>query len=135
MRVLALAFRPTIACPDGEGAAVEEMILTGLVGLLDPLRPEVPQAVATCRRAGIRVVMVTGDHPTTARAIARAAGIVQDPHAPVVTGPELEGAPREALMRRVKEVSVYARVVPEQKLCLVEALQAQGEVVAVTGME
>ncbi|MDR7562255.1 MAG: cation-translocating P-type ATPase [Armatimonadota bacterium] len=133
IRVLALAFRPAAAPPDGEEAAAEGLVLAGLVGLVDPLRPEVPQAVATCHRAGIRVVMVTGDHPVTAQAIARAAGIVEDPRAPVVTGPELEDLPREVLERRVREVSVYARVVPEQKLRLVEILQRQGEVVAVTG--
>lgn len=133
MRVLALAFRTAEAPPDREETAAEDLVLAGLVGLTDPLRPEVPRAVELCHRAGIRVVMVTGDHPTAARAIARAAGIIGDFHAPVVTGAELEGLTREALGRRVREVSVYARVVPEQKLRLVETLQAQGEVVAVTG--
>ncbi|MDR7570867.1 MAG: cation-translocating P-type ATPase, partial [Armatimonadota bacterium] len=133
MRVLALAFRTAEAPPDREETAADGLVLAGLVGLVDPLRPEVPRAVEMCHRAGIRVVMVTGDHPTAARAIARAAGIVEDPHAQVITGSELEELPQEALGRLVREASVYARVVPEQKLRLVEALQAQGEVVAVTG--
>lgn len=102
----------------------------GLVGLADPLRPEVPAAVAQCQRAGIRVVMITGDHPRTARAIAEQAGIAS---ARVRSGDELQGLDAAALAATLREVSVYARVKPQQKLALVEALKAQGEVVAMTG--
>ncbi len=102
----------------------------GLVALADPLRPEVPQAIAQCRQAGIRVVMITGDHPRTARAIAAQAGIAHDS---VVTGDELAGLPPEVLADKVRQVSVFARIKPHQKLALVEALKAQGEVVAMTG--
>ncbi len=102
----------------------------GLVGLADPLRPEVPAAVAQCQRAGIRVVMITGDHPRTARAIADQAGITS---ARVLSGDEMQGLDAAALAATLREVSVYARVKPQQKLALVEALKAQGEVVAMTG--
>jgi P-type Ca2+ transporter type 2C len=102
----------------------------GLVGLADPLRPEVPAAVAQCRRAGIRVVMITGDHPRTAAAIAQQAGIQTTG---VVTGDELEAMDPGRLAQRVAAVNVFARVKPQQKLALVEALKAQGEVVAMTG--
>jgi len=102
----------------------------GLIGLADPLRAEVPEAMAQCRRAGIRVIMITGDHPRTAVAIANQAGIeTQD----VLTGDEMAGLDAQALARRVATVDVFARVRPEQKLALVEALKAQGEVVAMTG--
>jgi P-type Ca2+ transporter type 2C len=102
----------------------------GLVGLADPLRPEVPAAVAQCQRAGIRVVMITGDHPRTAQAIAAQAGIAS---AKVLSGDEMQGLDAAALAAALREVSVYARVKPQQKLALVEALKAQGEVVAMTG--
>ena len=102
----------------------------GLVGLADPLRPEVPEAIAQCRQAGIRVVMITGDHPRTARAIAAQAGIA---HERVVTGDAMAAMPPAALADAVRQVSVFARIKPHQKLALVEALQAQGEVVAMTG--
>ncbi|MDR7446563.1 MAG: cation-translocating P-type ATPase [Armatimonadota bacterium] len=132
-RVLALAcgFCPTL--PPGEEQAERELVLLGLAALEDPLRPQVPQAVARCRRAGIRVVLVTGDHPTTALAVAQQAGIVDPSGARVATGPELEALSGDQLRRVVREVSVFARVLPEHKVILVEALQAQGEVVAVTG--
>jgi Ca2+-transporting ATPase len=102
----------------------------GLVALADPLRADVPQAVARCREAGIRVLMITGDHPRTAQAIARQAGM--DASA-VLTGDELAAMDEATLRQRVAEVSVYARMRPRQKLALVEALKARGEVVAMTG--
>ena len=102
----------------------------GLVALADPLRPEVPQAIAECHQAGIRVVMITGDHPRTARAIAAQAGIAHDQ---VVTGDEMALMSPDMLTSKVRQVSVFARVKPHQKLALVEALKAQGEVVAMTG--
>jgi Ca2+-transporting ATPase len=102
----------------------------GLVGLADPLRPQVPEAVRQCQNAGIRVVMMTGDHPQTARRIAEQAGIDASQ---VLTGDELQGLSPEALSRRVGQVQVFARVAPGQKLLLVQALKARGEVVAMTG--
>jgi P-type Ca2+ transporter type 2C len=102
----------------------------GLVGLADPLRPEVPASVVQCRAAGIRVVMITGDHPITASAIATQAGIQT---ARVVTGDELDAMDPATLAHHVTGVNVFARVKPQQKLALVEALKAQGEVVAMTG--
>ena len=102
----------------------------GLVGLADPLRPEVPDVVAQCRRAGIRVVMITGDHPRTAAAIAKQAGIQG---AGVVTGDDLNAMAPADLARCTVEVNVFARVKPQQKLALVEALKARGDVVAMTG--
>ena len=102
----------------------------GLVGLADPLRPEVPQAIAQCRKAGIRVVMITGDHPRTAAAIAAHAGI---PQHEVVTGDVLAELNPQELADKVTQASVFARIKPHQKLALVEALKAQGEVVAMTG--
>ncbi len=106
--------------------------LLGLVGLADPLRPDVPAAVRECRDAGIRVVMVTGDYPATARAIARQAGISLADDS-VVSGDELERMPAGELERRVRTATVFARIMPEQKLRIVDALKAQGEVVAMTG--
>ena len=102
----------------------------GLVGLADPLRAEVPAAIAQCRRAGIRVVMITGDHPRTARAIAAQAGIQSDQ---VLTGEDMASLDAASLSERVAAVHVFARIKPQQKLALVEALKARGEIVAMTG--
>ena len=102
----------------------------GLVGLADPLRAEVPAAIAQCRRAGIRVVMITGDHPRTARAIAAQAGIQSDQ---VLTGDEMADLDPSSLSDQVAAVHVFARIKPQQKLALVEALKARGEIVAMTG--
>jgi len=103
----------------------------GLAGLQDPVRPGVADAVRDCRRAGIRVLMITGDYPGTALAIAREVGL--DHAAGCITGPELEAMGDEELARRIRSVSVFARMVPEQKLRLVRALRANGEVVGMTG--
>ena len=102
----------------------------GLIGFADPLRAEVPEAIAECRRAGIRVVMITGDHPRTARAIAAEAGL---DNTNVITGAELEIMDAASLAERIRHVCVFARVTPHQKLAIVEALKAHGEVVAMTG--
>jgi Ca2+-transporting ATPase len=104
--------------------------LAGLVGLADPLRPGVPAAVAECRAAGIKVVMITGDHAATARAIAREAGIAEGE---VLTGAELDALDESALSDRLEHISVYARILPQQKLRIVEAMKANGEIVAMTG--
>ncbi len=102
----------------------------GLIALADPLRAEVPDAVAQCQRAGIRVIMITGDHPRTARAIARQAGIDSSD---VITGSEIAGMATQQIAERVAVVNVFARVKPAQKLALVEVLKSQGHVVAMTG--
>ncbi len=107
-----------------------EFEFLGLVGLADPLRPSVPEAVRECRSAGIRVVMITGDYPATARAIARQAGIET---ADLVTGTELEQLGDAELAQRARTATVFARIMPEQKLRIVQALKANGEIVAMTG--
>ena len=103
----------------------------GLVGLADPLRAGVQQAIQECKNAGIRVVMVTGDHPVTASAIASQAGLLN--HGDVATGADLAALDDVALIEKIQSCTVYARVQPEQKLRIVQALQAKGEVVAMTG--
>jgi Ca2+-transporting ATPase len=102
----------------------------GLIGLADPIRPDVPAAVHACHEAGVRVVMITGDHPATAHAIAQAAGIRADA---VMTGVELADLSDEAFAAEARAVTVFARILPEQKLRIVRALQGVGEVVAMTG--
>ena len=103
----------------------------GLVGLADPVRPTVPAAVAECYTAGMRVVMITGDHRKTAQSIAQQVGI--EPVDEIITGPELDQMQDAELQERVKKVNVFARMVPEQKLRLVNAFKANREVVAMTG--
>ena len=102
----------------------------GLVGLADPLRASVPDAVSECRSAGITVVMITGDYPSTARAIARQVGLDAED---LVTGEELDQLSEAALALRVRTATVFARIMPEQKLRIVNALKANGEIVAMTG--
>ena len=102
----------------------------GLIGLTDPLRPEIPQAVAECRSAGIRVIMITGDYPATAQVIATQAGL---PPGQTLTGDALDRLSDEALQALLPQVSVCARISPHQKLRIVQALQAHGEVVTMTG--
>ena len=103
----------------------------GLVALADPIRPAVPKAIRECYEAGIRVVMITGDYPVTAQSIARQIGLRD--HDQVLTGPDLEKLDDQELIRRLRATNVFARVIPEQKLKLVNALKANGEVVAMTG--
>jgi len=103
----------------------------GLLGLADPVRPTVPNAIQECYNAGIRVVMITGDYPGTAQNIARQIGLSSPEK--FITGPELENMKEEELKERIKGVNIFARVVPEQKLLLVNALKANGEIVAMTG--
>ncbi len=107
------------------------LVFAGLIGMIDPPRPEAKEAVARARSAGIRPTMITGDHPRTAGVIARELGIAADARA--VTGAELEQLSPEAATRTVTDVSVYARVNPEHKLRIVEALQKTGAIVAMTG--
>jgi len=103
----------------------------GLVALADPARPEVPAALAECRRAGVRVIMMTGDHPATARAIAQQVGLSERPD--VITGAEMEAMNDAALRQRLQHVDLCARLKPQHKLRLVQLLRASGEVVAMTG--
>jgi len=109
----------------------KEMIFVGLVGMIDPARPEVRDAVATCKTAGIRPIMITGDHPLTARHIAKELGISDT--GKIMTGQELEEMSEEDLKYIVPEINVYARVSPEHKLKIVEALQSCGQIAAMTG--
>ncbi len=131
-RVLALAQRHFEGVPEDLTTAEQGLSLLGLVALIDPPRPEAKAAVAECRGAGITPVMITGDHPGTALAIAARLGIVDD-GAAVITGPQLKQLSDAAFSERVKTVRVYARVSPEQKIRIVKALQAHGEFVAMTG--
>lgn len=105
----------------------------GLLGLQDPLRPGIPEAVAQCHAAGIRVVMITGDYPATAHAIAQMAGLPQRDASEVLSGDEIATLDDAALRTRMRTVAVCARVAPAQKLRIVQALQADGQVVAMTG--
>jgi len=133
LRVLALAWR---SLPDGETREAWEgdLLLAGLVGLADPPRPEVPAAVRQCHEAGIRIVMVTGDHPRTALAVARQIGLVRGEHPRVMTGEELRRlSPTQLQLALDRPEVVFARLSADQKLILVKALQAKGHTVAVTG--
>ncbi len=134
LRVLAVAFKPMDALPDNGdwSIAEQESVFIGLVGIIDPPRPEVKEAVAICKSAGIRVVMITGDHPITAKAIARDLGIV-DKNAEALIGKDLQQMSEADLRKAVKHTSVYARVSPEHKLRIVRALRDEGEIVAMTG--
>jgi Ca2+-transporting ATPase len=135
LRVLAIAMRKWDDLPaDLSPEAVEsELTLLGLAGMLDPPREEAREAVRLCRTAGIRPVMITGDHPLTAMAIARRLGILEDGGREVITGRELEQLSEGEFGERVEHLRVYARVAPEQKLRIVKALQERGEFVAMTG--
>ncbi len=130
LRVLAVARTVTRGPLPAEHGALS-LELVGLVGFEDPLRATVPKSVAECEAAGIRVVMVTGDAPATAQSVARSAGLARCEV--VITGAELETLSDEALAQKVGHVQVFARVLPEHKLRIVNALKANGEVVAMTG--
>ncbi|NOT55449.1 MAG: cation-translocating P-type ATPase [Deltaproteobacteria bacterium] len=140
LRVLAVAERviATFSPPRERNEIIstdtieQGLTLLGLIGLQDPPRAEARDAIMRCKRAGIRTVMITGDHPDTARAIARELGML-DRGDDVVTGAELAGLSDEALGRRVRRIAVYARVTAEHKLRIVRAWKAQGVVVAMTG--
>jgi Ca2+-transporting ATPase len=134
MRMLGIAFRPILLAQadDEEAATLEQnLIFVGMAGMIDPPRPEAKEAVRTCQEAGIRPVMITGDHPLTAGSIARELSISDGGE--VLTGGRLSELSPESLKETVGDTSVYARVVPEDKLKIVDALQRRGEVVAMTG--
>ena len=132
LRVLAIAYRPLDGIELNEKNLEQGFIFLGLVGMLDAPRKEVFEAVAKCKRAGIRVIMITGDHELTARAIAVELGIAEK-GAEVIGGKELESIDLDELALRLKTVSVFARVAPEHKMKIVEALQRNNEIVAMTG--
>ena len=134
LRVLGFGYKlwENVPPSGSEETSEQEMIWLGLVSMLDAPRPEVREAVVKCREAGIRVVMITGDHQLTAKAIAYDLGIATEGDR-VLTGQELEKLTQEELKLQVKQVSVYARVSPEHKLRIVQALQSLGEFVAMTG--
>ena len=127
LRVLAVASRPTGSIQEAE----QDMTLLGLVGMIDPPRPEAKQAIEVCEAAGIRPVMITGDHPVTAQAVARELGLMKNGR--VVTGAELESMDETEFNQQVESIDVYARVSPAHKLRVVTALQNKGHVVAMTG--
>jgi Ca2+-transporting ATPase len=127
LRVLAIAMKPAASTADAESG----MTLLGLVAMLDPPRPEARLAVQTCEQAGIRAVMITGDHPLTARTVAKELGLLKGDR--VVTGQELNRLTDEALAREVNDIAVYARVSPADKLRVVDAWQKRGNIVAMTG--
>ncbi len=128
LRVLGIAMKPDVTLETAE----RSMTFLGLAGMIDPPRPEAKAAIALCADAGIRPVMITGDHPVTAGAVARELGLLRN-GGRVVTGAELEDMPDEQLRREVEEISVYARVSPAHKLRVVTAWQARGHIAAMTG--
>jgi len=130
LRVLAVAEGSHAAASLPDAPEEASLRFLGLVGLSDPLRQDVPAAVAECVAAGVRVVMITGDFPATARAIAVQAGL---PSGQTLTGDDLRGLTDDQLAARVRDIGVFARILPEQKLRIVQALKAAGEVVAMTG--
>jgi calcium-translocating P-type ATPase len=135
LRPLAVAYRqlaPGERPPDADAAAERELVYLGAVGIIDPPRPEARGAVAEATDAGVRIMMITGDHPRTAVRIAGDLEIVE-PGSATLTGAELDRLDDEALREAVREVSVFARVTPEHKLRIVDALQADGRIVAMTG--
>ncbi|GAB4520996.1 MAG: cation-translocating P-type ATPase [Anaerolineales bacterium] len=136
LRVLAMAYRLLPAeASEQEGILAEaeqELVFAGLLGMIDPPRPEVLPALQTARQAGIRTVMITGDYPKTAQAIAQEIGLLQSGHG-VTTGAALENLSDEELQQQVQIIDVFARVSPQHKMRIVDALRRQGEVVAMTG--
>lgn len=134
LRVLGFAYRLVDAEPDSveRGELEKNLIFAGLIGMIDPARPEVKPALETAATAGIRTVMITGDYPNTARAIAENIGLLRTGHQ-VLTGAQLEKMTDAELREEVERTDVYARVSPEHKLRIVNALQANGEIVAMTG--
>jgi len=135
LRVLAFAYRKWPALPDNVPPehVEKDLVFLGFAGLIDPPRSEAKEAVSLCKSAGITPVMITGDHPATARTIAHELGILENSGSMVMTGSELSSLGQQAFEAEVEHVRVYARVDPMQKIKIVKALQDKGEVVAMTG--
>ncbi|MCY7323406.1 MAG: cation-transporting P-type ATPase [Phormidesmis sp. CAN_BIN36] len=131
LRVIAFAEKMTSDEPRSQDEAESDLTFIGLAGLADPPRPEVKAAIAACRAAGIRLVMITGDHALTAQEIASQVGL--NTNTRLLTGSDLDALSNTDLQAAVNQITVYARTTPEQKLRIVQALQQQGEIVAVTG--
>ncbi|MCX6777057.1 MAG: HAD-IC family P-type ATPase, partial [Candidatus Micrarchaeota archaeon] len=132
LRVLACAYRKLASKDYSPGKVERDMIFVGLMGMMDPPREEVFDAVKRCERAGIRVVMITGDHKITAVAVARELGMIKK-DSKVLTGEELDKLGEKGLEKVVEQVAVYARVSPQHKIMIVKALKAKGHIVAMTG--
>ena len=134
LRVLAVAYRPLADREDNQAETdgEQDLVFCGLLGMIDPPRPEVPAAIEKCRRAGVKVVMITGDHPDTARAIAQELGLMPA-QGRVVLGQEIDNMPDSELADIVGSTAVYARTSPHHKLRIVKALKEKGYVVAMTG--
>jgi P-type Ca2+ transporter type 2C len=134
LRTLAVAYRPLpdVVPPAQDESIERELVYLGMVGIIDPPRPEARTAIAEAHAAGVRVMMITGDHPRTAVRIAGELGVV-DRRAEAMTGSQIEALDGDGLRAAVGDISVYARVAPEHKLRIVDALQAEGNIVAMTG--
>jgi Ca2+-transporting ATPase len=134
LRVLGVAYRVIPALPEQTDpeALERDLVFVGLIGMIDPARPEVIPALQKATRAGIRTIMITGDYPNTARAIAETIGLLRPQHQ-VLTGAQLDAMDDATLQREVQRTDVFARVSPQHKLRIVEALKANGEIVAMTG--
>jgi Ca2+-transporting ATPase len=132
LRVLAAAYKPLAAVPLSSDGLEADLIFVGLAGMIDPPRAEAAEAVEVCRQAGIKPVMITGDHKVTAVAIASQLGILDEGHK-AITGTELEKMSEGDLAGNIDDIRVYARVAPEHKVRIVQAFQAKGRVVAMTG--
>ncbi len=132
LRVLGVAYKDVTQLPNGEQFIESNLTFCGLIGMMDPPRPEAKEAVRLCKRAGIRPVMITGDHAVTAAAIGRELGILDESGA-AITGAQLDQMDQRELEREIYRYNVYARVSPAHKVRIVKAFQARGEVVAMTG--
>ena len=133
LRVLATSYRIVKRNETVTESMERQLIFTGLFGMMDPPRPEASAAIRTCKEAGVRTIMITGDHPGTALAIAKEIGICQNDKNNVLTGRQIDSMTESDFLRAIRTVSVYARVAPEHKLKIVRALKQQGEIVAMTG--
>jgi len=132
LRVLAVAYRELPEdCSGDEDTIDRELVFAGLLGMADPVRPEAREAIKKCRRAGIHVVMITGDHPSTAAAVARELCLLDG--GKILTEDDLDGMSQEELEKRIEHVTVFARTLPEHKLKIVKAFKNTGHVVAMTG--
>jgi len=131
LRVLAVAYSEEVRAtlPDSQSDFIFKF--SGIIGLEDPIRPEVPQAIKECQEAGVKVVMITGDFPTTARSIAKQIGL--NLNEDIMTGSELNQLTEKELAKTISKINIFARIIPEQKLRIVQAFQANNEIVAMTG--